>query len=98
MVTEYVSFQRGAYAAVKMVNRPPFFKSFAATIRHDPLGNSRSQITYTYHFEAKPRWLAWLLEPVLNLRLRRETERRLKALKGFLEKEKTVGERKRANE
>jgi len=87
IVTEYVTFQRGEYAAVKMVNHPPFFKTFAATIRHASLNDSRSKITYTYHFEAKPKWLAWLLEPLMHRRLRTETERRLKALKAFLEKE-----------
>jgi hypothetical protein len=86
MVTEYVTFHRGEYAAVKMINHPPFFKNFAATIRHNPLGPARSQITYTFHFEAKPKWLAGLLEPLMNRRLRMETERRLKSLKNFLEK------------
>src|SRR5262249_22776069 len=85
MGSEYVSFQRGGYSAVKMVNQPHFFKNFAASIRHDPLDGSNSKITYTYHFEAKPKWLAWLLEPMMNSRLRRETRKRLKALKEFLE-------------
>jgi len=92
IVSEYVSFQRGEYAAVKMVNRPPFFNSFAATIRHDPLESSRSKITYNYLFESRPRWLAWLLDPVLNRMLRRETEKRLRSLKAFLEKKKNGGE------
>jgi hypothetical protein len=86
MVTEYVSFKRGEYAAVKQINRPPFFKNFAAAIRHTSLGDSRSQVTYVYHFEAKPKWLAWLLEPIMNLSLQREIKKRLKALKAFLEK------------
>lgn len=87
MVTEYVSFQRGEVAAVKLVNRPPFFKTFAATIRHTPIDASSSQITYIYNFNAKPAWLAWLLEPLMNRRLRKETKKRLAALKAFLEKE-----------
>jgi hypothetical protein len=73
-------------AAVQMVNHPPFFKSFAATIRHTPLDATRSKITYTYLFEATPRWLAWLLEPVMNFKLKRETQKRLGALKSFLER------------
>lgn len=87
MITEYVSFKRGEYAAVKLINKPLFFQSFAATIRHNFLGESRSQVTYTYHFEAKPKWLAWFLEPVMNLWLKKETGKRLLALKNFLEKE-----------
>jgi len=35
--TEYLSFKPPEVAAVKMVNRPPFFQSFAATIRHRDL-------------------------------------------------------------
>jgi polyketide cyclase/dehydrase/lipid transport protein len=86
IISEYITFQRPEFAAVKMVNDPPLFKSFAATIRHTPLDNTRSKITYTYHFEAKPRWLAWLLEPVMNFKLKREMRKRLGALKGFLER------------
>lgn len=85
MVTEYVSFKRGEYAAVKLVNRPPFFANFAATIRHEPLSPSNSRVTYIYHFEAKPKFLAWLLEPLMGFLLKRETKKRLAALKNFLE-------------
>lgn len=68
-----------------MLNRPPFFGAFAATIRHESAGERESTVEYIYTFEARPRWLAWLLEPVMNWCLRRETERRLKALKAYLE-------------
>jgi len=34
--TEYIRFERGRVAAVKLTNRPPFFHSFAATIKHSP--------------------------------------------------------------
>src|ERR1043166_3409322 len=37
METEYVNFEPGRVAAVKLVNRPPFFEQFAATIRHQPI-------------------------------------------------------------
>ncbi|HSA59595.1 MAG TPA: SRPBCC family protein [bacterium] len=86
MITEYVTFKRGEYAAVKLINKPPFFQSFAATIRHAPVNPGSSQISYIYHFEAKPKWLAWLLEPIMNLRLRSETAKRLRALKEYLER------------
>lgn len=32
--TEYLTFDPGKIAAVKMVNSPPFFQTFAASIRH----------------------------------------------------------------
>lgn len=84
MRTVYVSFQRGVVAAVKMVNRPPFFERWAASIRHEPLGTDRSRVVYTYQFRARPAWLAFALEPLLALAFRVETRRRLRALRAAL--------------
>ena len=78
--TVYVSYERGVVAAVKMVNTPPFFARWAASIRHEPLGDDRSRIIYTYNFRARPRWLAAVLEPLMALVFRWETRRRLRAL------------------
>src|SRR5262249_16880582 len=75
--TVYISFDPPRVAAVKMVNSPPFFATWAATIRHEDLGPDRSRIRYTYHFTARPRWLRWLLEPIMSLVFARETKRRL---------------------
>ncbi len=82
--TVYVSFQRGTVAAVKMVNRPPLFARWAASIRHESLGDRRSRIVYTYYFRARPAWLAFLLEPILARVFRWETRRRLRALRAAL--------------
>lgn len=82
--TVYVSFRRDEVAAVKLVNRPPFFERWAASIRHEPLGDDRSRIVYTLSFSARPRWLAWLLEPLISLAFRVETRRRLRALRDAL--------------
>ena len=81
--TEYISFEPGRVAAVSLTNRPPFFDQFAATIRHEPLGENRSRVTYIYFFRARPRLLAPLLEPLMNWLLRRETQKRLAALKRY---------------
>ena len=81
--TEYISFEPGRVAAVSLTNRPPFFDQFAATIRHEPLGENRSRVTYIYFFRARPRLLAPLLEPLMNWLLRRETQNRLAALKRY---------------
>ena len=82
--TEYISFEPGRVAAVSLTNRPPFFDQFAATIRHESLGENRSRVTYIYFFRARPRLLAPLLEPLMNGLLRRETQNRLAALKRYL--------------
>src|SRR5438876_12357083 len=59
--TVYVAFDRPRIAAVKMVNSPPFFGSWAASIRHKDLGPQLSCLMYTWTFAARPQWLAWLI-------------------------------------
>lgn len=81
--TTYVAFDRPRLAAVKMVNRPPFFENWAASIKHEDLGPSESRVTYTWTFTSRPRWLRWLLEPIMYRIFRWETRKRLAALQGF---------------
>jgi hypothetical protein len=83
--TEYVRFERGRVAAVKLTNRPPFFGRFAATIKHTALADDRSRTTYIYSFRARPRFLAPVLEPIMKRMLAREVRARLEALRKFLE-------------
>ena len=78
--TRYVSFQPGRLAAVEMLNAPPFFESFAASIRHAEIAPHTSSVTYRFTFRAKPRLLRFLLNPIMGWALRRETARRLCAL------------------
>jgi hypothetical protein len=84
--TEYVSFNEPESAAVKLVNRPPFFDTFAATIRHKDLEGGSSLIEYTYTFTARPRWLRFLLHPVMNWSFGRETRRRLRSLAEYVQR------------
>lgn len=83
--TEYVSFQRGKVAAVKMLNRPPFFDTFAASIRHSDIGENRSEIVYKVNFTARPKFLRWLLHPIMKAVFAWETKKRLASLKRFFE-------------
>lgn len=82
--TQYISFDPPQVAAVKLVNRPPFFETFAASIRHQDLSEGRSRIEYKYHFSARPKWLRRLLHPLMNSLFRYETHKRLQALSRFL--------------
>ena len=82
--TIYVSFVRPRVAAVKMLNRPLFFATWAASIRHEDLTERQSRVTYTFTFTARPRVLAWLLEPLMLRIFRWETEKRLAALRAYL--------------
>ena len=81
--TQYVSFKPPELAAVKMLNRPPFFETFAATIRHRDVIDGTSSVEYIYHFTARPSWLRWLLNPVMGAVFRWETRKRLHSLLRF---------------
>jgi polyketide cyclase/dehydrase/lipid transport protein len=83
--TVYVSFDRPRVAAVKLVNSPPFFDTWAASIRHEDLAPRRSRIVYTLQFSARPAALRWLLEPIMLRAFRRETAKRLAALRGWFQ-------------
>ena len=81
--TKYISFHEGKLAAVEMINRPPLFKNFAASIRHKD-NDCGSIATYKLHFCARPRVFAVFLEPLMLRVLREETRKRLKTLSEFL--------------
>ena len=85
MDTVYISFNRPQVAAVQMIRGPSIFHSFAATIRHDALDENNTRITYVFNFKTKPRWLSIILEPVVRRIFYRETQRRLLALKQYME-------------
>ncbi len=81
--TIYVTFTPGVIAAVSMINRPPFFDSFAASMRHQDTADG-SSVTYKLAFKSRPRFLRWLMEPVMLVFLCHETKRRLIALSRHL--------------
>ena len=83
LLTEYVSFNPPNVAAVKMLNRPPLFDKFAATIRHRDLSDGTSSVEYTYNFTLRPSWLQWLLHPIMAIIFRWETKKRLRSLRRY---------------
>lgn len=86
--TRYVTFRRPTLAAVVLVGAPPFFATWAASIRHRPVapvdGEPRSEVVYTLTFTVRPARLRWLVEPVALAAFRWETRRRLRALADHL--------------
>jgi hypothetical protein len=84
--TRYVSFRPGEVAAVKLVNHPPFFDTFAATIRHEQLTNGASSVEYIYNFTARPCWLRFVLHPLMNMMFKFATKKRLRALRRFFQR------------
>jgi hypothetical protein len=84
--TRYISFRPGRLAAIKMLNRPPFFHCFAASIQHRDIGPELSEVQYTFSFAARPRLARPLLHPIMAAIFRWETTRRLAALRKHFEK------------
>jgi polyketide cyclase/dehydrase/lipid transport protein len=91
METEYVTFSRGEVAAVRLTNRPFFFETFAASIRHTALGKGASRVTYTYSFRVRPHVLAPLLTPIVGRLMASETRARLLALRDFVLRDLATG-------
>jgi hypothetical protein len=86
-----VTFQPGKVAAVVSLNKPPFFESFAASIRHFQEGDNRSVVVYEFNFKARPAILQPLLHPIMNAFLKWETRKRLCSLqKYFIDMPTTV--------
>lgn len=81
--TRYITFSPYSIAAVEMINHPPWFDTFAASIRHTDTPEG-SEMTYKFRFSAKPRMLRWMVEPIMLFILRAETKKRLHALAAFL--------------
>ena len=89
--TRYVTFVRPRLAAATLL-RPYFiFENWSASIRHrdrpvqpgtDVAG---SELTYTLTLSCRPRWAARPLEAIAIAMFARETRRRLRALKRYVE-------------
>ena len=90
--TIYVTFERPTLAAVKMVNAPPFFESWAASIRHEDIAEHASRITYKFHFTTKPHYLRFILDPVMERIFFWETRKRLQALAKYVSLVRAMGE------
>ncbi|MHC4973966.1 MAG: SRPBCC family protein [Planctomycetota bacterium] len=83
--TVYITFDPPWLAAIEMTRGPALFGNFAASIRHEVIRPGVTRVIYRGHVETRPRWLRWLLEPLVNHGFSRETKRRLNSLKRTLE-------------
>jgi hypothetical protein len=81
METVYVSFTPPRVAAVRMTKGPWLIRSFAGSWRFEEVEDGRTRVTFSYRLVARPWWLSWLLTPGLAWAFRRDTRRRLAALK-----------------
>jgi hypothetical protein len=84
MRTQFVSFDRPRVAAAAMLGRSFPFERWAASMRHRPLDSKRSVMVYTYSFQAGPRRLRWLVEPLVKWVFDWQTRRRFVRMARFL--------------
>ncbi len=85
METEYVSFNPPRTTAVKMTRGPRLIDRFAGSWRFEEIAPGQTRVSFRYGLRARPRWLAWLLTPVLSWVFARDTRKRLVALKSAVE-------------
>lgn len=86
METEYVSFNPPRTTAVKMTKGPWFLESFAGSWRFEEVSPGRTRVGFRYSLRARPRSLAWLLNPILSMVFSRDTRNRLRCLKEAVER------------
>jgi ribosome-associated toxin RatA of RatAB toxin-antitoxin module len=87
MDTVYVSYQPYKVAAVKLVEGPYIFDKFAGGWRFDEVGPGQTNVRFSYNVSAKPKWLSWILTPIVVAVFKRETRKRIRALQAHAERE-----------
>ena len=65
---------------------PAVLEAFAASLRQEDIGAGCTRVTYRFNFATRPRWLRAIADPLAAALFRRETRRRLEALKIYLER------------
>lgn len=90
METEYVSFHPPRVTAVKMTQGPWIIDRFAGSWHFEEIAPGQTRVGFRYNLQAWPRWLSWLLTPILGWVFARDTRKRLAALKAAVEKASAV--------
>jgi ribosome-associated toxin RatA of RatAB toxin-antitoxin module len=86
METEYVSFAPPRMAAVRMTRGPWFLESFGGAWEFSPAAAGSTNVSFRYQFRTRPRWVAWLVEPLARRWFSWETRKRVVALQAALQK------------
>jgi hypothetical protein len=84
METEYVVYEPPRIAAVRMTRGPWLLASFGGAWELVPLDPYRTEVRFRYQLRVRPRWLSWLLEPLVRRWFSRETRLRVLALQKML--------------
>jgi ribosome-associated toxin RatA of RatAB toxin-antitoxin module len=90
MVVRYVSYNRPRAAAIEMVSGPWFISRFHGTWSFTSLAPQRTRVVFKYNVSAKPRALAWLIQPILNRSFRWHARHRVRALHDYIAAQQSV--------
>lgn len=85
MDTVYVSYKPYEVAAVKLVKGPYIFDKFAGGWNFKPITAHKTLVKFNYNITTKPKWLSWLLTPMIVFQFKRETRKRIAGLTAFAE-------------
>jgi ribosome-associated toxin RatA of RatAB toxin-antitoxin module len=85
METEYVSFNPPKGVAVKMTKGPFMLASFAGSWRFQEVAPGRTRVIFRYHLAAAPRWLGFILDPIMRRVFTHDVGKRLAGLKQSVE-------------
>jgi hypothetical protein len=80
METKYVTFDPPRVVAVRMTRGPRLLAAFASSWRFEARPEGGTRVRIRVHVRARPRWLAWLIEPIVLGVFLRETRGRLAGL------------------
>ncbi|MBV7434913.1 SRPBCC family protein [Cardiobacteriaceae bacterium TAE3-ERU3] len=70
---------------MRMVRGSAIFAHFTGNWRFDGIDDKCSKVTFNYDLAANPRWLSWLLTPIIAAAFRRTTQKRLDGLKVYID-------------
>ncbi len=79
MVSEYLTYRPPTHMGMKMLDGPPFFRTFSGSWHFQDLGDGRLEVIYRYRFECRPRWLQPISHRIGIWYLGRDIEARVAA-------------------
>lgn len=84
MRTRFVNYKPPRVAAAVLIEPQGCFQEWSASMQHRDLDDGTSELTYTFSVRLRPRWLGWLLNPLVNALFEFETRRRFAAMAKYL--------------
>ncbi|NWB84340.1 MULTISPECIES: hypothetical protein [Pseudomonas] len=82
--TRFVNYLPAQVAAAVIVEPAGCFEWWAASMRHRDIDDATSELIYTFSVRLRPRWLGWVLDPLVNRVFEWETRQRFAAMAAYL--------------